>query len=274
MPIWVWRRGNATRFEHTMESAHILGMRVDATSYEHASNAVCQWAEAQGSRYVCIANVYNAMTAYDSVAFRRATNEADLVTPDGVPLVWCLRLLGHGPASRVYGPDLTQLLLSMAASKGLSVGFYGSSPLTVLRLQQIAQQRYPGLHVVYAFSPPFRALTSEEDERVVMELNRSGVRILFVGLGTPNQDYWMAAHRGRIRAVMLGVGAAFDFMAGTKPQAPRWMMRIGMEWFFRFATEPRRLWTRYLKQNPRFVMLFALQLLGLKKFADGSAPRS
>jgi N-acetylglucosaminyldiphosphoundecaprenol N-acetyl-beta-D-mannosaminyltransferase len=239
-------------------------MRVDATSYEHATSVIGEWAQKRLSRYVCVATVNNVMESYDSEEFRCVMNQADLVTPDGMPLVWCLRLLGHKHASRVYGPDLTPIVLAMAASSGVTVGFYGGSPATLQRLQRVVAERFPDLRISYAYSPPFRPLTTEEDQKLVEHVNHSGTRILFIGLNTPKQDYWMAAHKGRIDAVMIGVGAAFDFLAGAKPQAPRWMMRLGMEWLFRLTTEPRRLWKRYLKHNPRFVVLFALQWLGLR----------
>jgi N-acetylglucosaminyldiphosphoundecaprenol N-acetyl-beta-D-mannosaminyltransferase len=207
------------------------------------------------------------MEAYDSDEFRRVMNNADLVTPDGVPLVWSLRCLGFPQAVRVYGPDLTLRLLAMAESCGLAVGFYGGDSRTLDRLCHAISRRFPALRVAYSCSPPFRQLALEEDQDAVDEINASKARILFIGLGSPKQDYWMAAHKGQIHAVMIGVGAAFDFLAGTKRQAPRWMMKIGMEWLFRFANEPRRLWKRYLKHNPRFVILFALQVLGWKSFS-------
>ena len=240
----------------------VLGMRVNVTSYARASSTIRDWAEQGASKYVCVATVNNVMESYDSPQFQRVMNEADLVTPDGMPLVWGLRLLGHRGATRVYGPDLTPVVLERAAADGIPVGFYGGSPDVLARLQEIVKDRFPNLQITYAFFPPFRPLTKDEDEEVVAAINRSGARILFIGLNTPKQDYWMAEHKGRIQAVMLGVGAAFDFLAGSKRQAPRWMMQIGMEWFFRLCTEPRRLWKRYLKHNPRFAVLFTLQLLG------------
>jgi N-acetylglucosaminyldiphosphoundecaprenol N-acetyl-beta-D-mannosaminyltransferase len=244
---------------------HILGMRVDATSYPEACRMVLAWARAGQSRYVCVATVNNVMEAWDSPDFLRIMNHADLVTPDGMPLVWGLRLLGVPGASRVYGPDLTSCLLAAAEQEQLPVGFYGGSWAVLRRLVETVAERYPRLRVAYAWSPPFRPLGLEEDLRIADEINRSGARILFVGLSSPKQDRWMAAQRGRVRAVMLGVGAAFDFLAGAKPQAPRWMMGLGLEWLFRLGSEPRRLWRRYLKHNPRFVLLFALQLLGFHR---------
>lgn len=256
-------------------SALILGMRVDLTDYESVSWVVRQWAAARFSRYVCIATVSNVMEAYDCIAFRQAMNGADLVTPDGMPLVWGLRMLGCKAASRVYGPDLTLVLLEQAAMQGLTVGFYGGSQDVLSGFVQRMTQRFPKLQVVYAYSPPFRTLTQEEDRRVIQEINHADARILFVGIGNPKQEFWMASHLGKVQAVMLGVGAAFDFLSGAKPQAPRWMMGAGLEWLFRLATEPRRLWKRYLKQNPRFIALFALQLLAVKlgraKAAQGGA---
>lgn len=244
----------------------ILGSRVHCTSYNHASSLILDWAVHQLSRYVCVATVNNIMEAWDSPRFQTITNQADLVTPDGMPLVWGLKLLGCRDASRVYGPDLTPIVLQRALEDHISVGFYGSSPAVLERLQTVLARRFPALQIAYAFSPPFRPLTAEEDEEIVAAINRSGARILFIGLNTPKQDFWMAEHRGRVNAVMLGVGAAFDFLAGTKSQAPRWMMRIGLEWLYRLVTEPRRLWKRYLRHNPRFVVLFAMQLLGWLKF--------
>jgi N-acetylglucosaminyldiphosphoundecaprenol N-acetyl-beta-D-mannosaminyltransferase len=238
-------------------------MNVSSTSYAHASATIREWARQGASKYVCIASVNNVMEAYDSPEFQRVMNQADLVTPDGTPVVWGLRLLGHKDASRVYGPDLTSILLRMAAETGLRVGFYGGAPATLKRLLEVVAERFRALQVAYSFSPPFRPLTPEEDEQVTDAINAAGVRILFIGLNTPKQDYWMAAHKGRVQAVMVGVGAAFDFLAGTKRQAPRWMMPLGLEWLFRLATEPSRLWKRYLKHNPRYAVLLALQLLGL-----------
>jgi len=198
--------------------------------------------------------------AHDCPEYRGAMQNADLVTADGMPLVWLLRWLGVPGATRVCGPDLLPRILEAAADAGIQVGFYGGSEAVLDQLVGRAKRLFPNLRVAYAESPPFRLLTPEEDVIATRTIVRSGVQILFVGLGTPKQDRWMGAHRGRIPAVMLGVGAAFDFFAGSKPQAPRWMQRSGLEWLFRLATEPRRLWRRYVLHNPRFVVLAASQL--------------
>jgi N-acetylglucosaminyldiphosphoundecaprenol N-acetyl-beta-D-mannosaminyltransferase len=241
-------------------------MRADATSYPAASSQILGWAAARQSRYVAVATVNNVMEAYDSPAFRGIMNAADLVAPDGMPLVWGLRLLGIRGAARVYGPDLTPCVLAAAERDRIPVGFYGATDAVLERLLRAVRRRYPSLRIAYAWAPPFRALSWEEDHASTARINASGARILFVGLSTPKQERWMAAHRGRVEAVMLGVGAAFDFLAGVKRQAPRWMMKAGLEWLFRLASEPRRLTRRYLKHNPRFLVLFLAQLCGLREF--------
>jgi len=254
--------------EHAPPRGYVLGMRVDATSLKDATHRALAWSKAGESRYVCVANVHMVMEAYDAPDFRRIVNAADLVTPDGMPLVWMLRRLGFPEQERVAGPDLTLRICEAASQEGVPVGFYGGTPEVLESLVTNLKRKYPTLKIAYAYSPPFRPLTPEEDTQVVEEINSSGTRILFVGLGCPKQERWMAAHKGRVQAVMIGVGAAFDFHAGRLPQAPAWMQRAGLEWLFRLLTEPRRLWRRYAKHNPRFVILALMQLLGLRKFGE------
>jgi N-acetylglucosaminyldiphosphoundecaprenol N-acetyl-beta-D-mannosaminyltransferase len=242
-------------------SRSVLGMRVDATSYEDATQRIITWANAGGSRTVAVAAVNNVMMAYDDREFMTIMNDADLVTADGMPLVWGLRMLGVPSASRVYGPELTPVVLGRAADEGIPVALVGGTPSVLDALMRCFAEGYPGLQVAYRFSPPFRPMMPEEDQQLVREIEASGARIVFVGLGCPKQERWMAQHRGQISGVMVGVGAAFDFLAGVKPQAPPFMRRAGLEWIFRLATEPRRLWRRYLQQNPRFVALFARQVI-------------
>jgi N-acetylglucosaminyldiphosphoundecaprenol N-acetyl-beta-D-mannosaminyltransferase len=234
-------------------SRRILGIRINATTYADATRQILNWARAGESRYVCCAAVNNIIEARDSRDYAAVMEQADLVTSDGMPLVWTLRALGL-QATRVYGPDLTPLVIEAAAREQIPVALYGGTPRVLARLQS-------RFEVAYAEAPPFRPPTSDEDARSTQAIINSGARIVFVGLGSPKQDRWMHAHRGKIPAVMIGVGAAFDFLAGVKPQAPRWMQNSGLEWLFRLSTEPRRLWSRYLKQNPRFAILALTQIL-------------
>jgi N-acetylglucosaminyldiphosphoundecaprenol N-acetyl-beta-D-mannosaminyltransferase len=243
-----------------LQSRRILRTRVDATSYRHATGQVLDWAAAGESRYVCVATVNNLIEGCDDPGYNALMEAADLVTPDGMPLVWGLRLLGVPDASRVYGPDLTPLVCEEAARRGVPVGFYGGQDDVLDDLAASLTTRHPGLRIAYRWSPPFRPLTTEEEARVADDLVRSGTRVLFVGLGTPKQERWMADHKG-LPMVMLGVGAAFDFLSGRKRQAPRALQGLGLEWLYRLVHEPRRLWRRYLYRNPRFVALFAAQLL-------------
>ncbi len=246
----------------TSGAGTIVGLRVNALDYGRAVEQFTSWARAGESRYVCVATVHMVMEGHDDPAFQRIVNQADTVTSDGMPLVWGLRLQGFRDAQRVYGPDLTVELCQAAARDGIPVGFYGSSDDVLDQLVDELHRRFPALQVVYRHSPPFRALTAQEAECETEEIRVSGARILFVGLGCPKQERWMSTHRGQIDTVMIGVGAAFDFIAGSKRHAPRWMKAAGLEWLFRLVSEPTRLWRRYVYHNPRFVLLFARQLAG------------
>lgn len=250
----------------SLASRSVIGMRVDATSYADAARRVVGWAREGQSSYVCVANVHMAMEAFDSETYRRVVNGADVVTPDGRPLVWALRWLGIGGATQVRGADLISHVVERAAREDVPVGLYGGTEETLDALVPALEDRFPGVRIACRISPPFRPLTIEEDEAYVREISASGAGVLLVGLGCPKQEIWMSEHRGRIPAAMIGVGAAFDFFSGRASQAPRWMQSAGLEWLYRFAREPRRLWKRYLKHNPRFAAMFAAQYTGLKTY--------
>jgi N-acetylglucosaminyldiphosphoundecaprenol N-acetyl-beta-D-mannosaminyltransferase len=253
-----------------LPARRILGMRVDCTSYDSAAEAILSLARSGRGGHVCVASVHMVMEAFDDERFRAIVNSAALVTPDGVPLVWTLRRRGLRRAQRVYGPTLTPVVCERASEAGIPAGFYGGSPETLSAMRAELQRRFPRLEVVFAQSPPFRALSEEEDSAVVGALLDSGVQILFVGLGCPKQERWMATHRDVLPCVQAGVGAAFDFIAGAKRQAPAWIQKAGLEWAFRLATEPRRLWRRYLHNNPRFVyQLLREELTGLGRGPTG-----
>jgi N-acetylglucosaminyldiphosphoundecaprenol N-acetyl-beta-D-mannosaminyltransferase len=212
------------------------------------------------------------MEAFDSDEFQQAVNGADLVTSDGRPLVWALKTLGVKGASQVRGTDLTTAVIERAAREKVPIGLYGGTPELLESFVEVLKARHPGIQVACKIAPPFRPLTPEEDEAVTREIVESGARILLVGIGCPKQEKWMVAHKERIYAVMLGVGAAFDFHTGRVRQAPRWMQVAGLEWVFRLLMDPKRLWKRYAKHNPRFVGLFLLQLLGLRSFGGRRGP--
>ncbi|WP_456833452.1 WecB/TagA/CpsF family glycosyltransferase [Deinococcus sp. UYEF24] len=200
------------------------------------------------------------MEGVDDPAFLDVTNSANLVTPDGMPLVWALQLLGAKNATRVYGPTLTLHVCRAAAQAGIPIGLYGGTPDSLQDFRAFLQHEFPGIRIACSIAPPFRTLTPEEDAAYTEQILESGARILFVGIGCPKQEWWMYNHRDRLPLVMLGVGAAFDFHSGRVRQAPAAMQKLGLEWLFRLIAEPRRLWKRYARQNPRFVVMFASQL--------------
>lgn len=247
------------------ESRVLLGMRIDGTSYAAASRQVCAWAAAQESGYVCAANVHMVMECHDDEDFAAVVNQARLVTPDGMPLVWSLRRLGLPDQQRVYGPTLMLHVCAEAERLGIPIGLYGGTTDCLDRLRLVLAERFPRLAIPYAFSPPFRAISSDEDEAICAAIRASAVGLLFVGLGCPKQERWMAGHAARLPVIQLGVGAAFAFHAGMVRQAPGWMQRSGLEWLFRLVVEPRRLWRRYVVNNPRFVVLAGLQILRHQK---------
>jgi N-acetylglucosaminyldiphosphoundecaprenol N-acetyl-beta-D-mannosaminyltransferase len=201
------------------------------------------------------------MESQEDAGLRAIHDAAGLVTPDGMPLVWLGRLAGWRHVRRVYGPDLMLALCERSVTAGYRHFFYGATTSVLERLERRLVARYPGLHIVGRYAPPFRPLTGPEDDAVTRAINESSPDIVWVGLSTPKQERWMAEHVGRLDVpALIGVGAAFDFHAGVKRQAPRWMQRSGLEWVFRLGTEPRRLWRRYLRNNPRFVIQVLRQL--------------
>lgn len=218
------------------------------------------WAQARESRYVAICNVHVVVSASRDAVYREVINGSDMATPDGAPVAWMLRRLGFAGQSRISGPDLMWALCERAAQENLPIYCYGSTDATLGLLEARLRAAFPDLHTTME-SPPFRALTAEEDAATVERINASGAGIVFVGLGCPKQERWMAEHRGRINAVMIGVGAAFDFHAGTVRRAPAWMRDNGLEWLHRLASEPGRLWKRYLVTNTLFIIGAARQLL-------------
>ena len=246
-------------------------MDVDVINLESAVKQVITMTSRHIGAYICVANVHMCMETFDSQEFRKTVNQADLVIPDGKPLSIAQKLLGHKAAVQVRGQDIMNALCEISGKKNLNIGFYGGSSEAVLDLvKSNLLKQYPDIKITYAFSPPFRSLTDEEDLDIVNQINDAEVDILFVGVGCPKQEIWMAEHKDKLSCVMLGVGAAFDFVAGNKKHAPRWIQNMGMEWLFRLLSEPGRLWKRYFKQNPRFIWHFGFQLLKTRMSKVGS----
>jgi N-acetylglucosaminyldiphosphoundecaprenol N-acetyl-beta-D-mannosaminyltransferase len=241
----------------------VLGIPLAVSDY----GGVLDWMQAtiaaDARAYMTAAAVNLVMSAREDAETRAAVLGATLAVPDGQPLVWALRALGHGSATRVYGPDLMAAFCARAAGSDTSVYLYGGRSADALhRLEGRLRERYPGLRIAGGHSPPFRELTVAEERRTIDEINACGAAVVWVGTGQPKQERWMARMRGQLSPPLLvGVGAAFDFHAGLVPQAPPWMQRAGLEWSYRLAREPRRLWRRYARYNPRFVGAFAAQYL-------------
>jgi N-acetylglucosaminyldiphosphoundecaprenol N-acetyl-beta-D-mannosaminyltransferase len=232
----------------------VLGVPVSAIRMSDAVATIESWIADRAPRYVCVTGVHGVMESQRDEELRRIHERAGMVTPDGMPLVWLAHLDGRRHVERVYGPDLMLACCEQSIRSGTRHFFFGGAPGIAARLAARLSARFPGLVVAGTCCPPFRQPTAEEDAQIVATIDAARPDIVWVGLSTPKQERWMADHVGRVDApVLVGVGAAFDFHAGVKRQAPRWMQRSGTEWVFRLATEPRRLWRRYLVNNPSFV---------------------
>lgn len=242
----------------------ILTIPVGNTNYTDAAGKIINAAVKRESRYVCVSNVHMCMEAFDDEAFSEVVNGADLVVPDGVPLVWGMKGLGLQGATQVRGSDLLLKICKQAELRGIPIGLYGGTPDSLKDFTLFLNKKFPLLLIPFCCSPPFRPLTKQEDEEYIKSINSSRAQIVFVGIGCPKQERWMAGHKGKVHAVMIGVGAAFDFFSGRKKHAPYWMQRNGLEWLFRLCNDPRRLWRRYLTHNPRFMFYFGRQLLSHK----------
>ncbi|OHV26158.1 glycosyltransferase [Rhizobium sp. RMa-01] len=246
---------------------NVLGVRVSAVNLKSATGYIQEAIEDGRKEYVCVRDAHGIVRCQDDPELRSIHNRAFLVTPDGMPLVWALRRAGHSESDRVYGPDLMLSVFDAGSSKGLRHFLYGATAETLEQLQARLLAKFPQARIVGSYAPPFRKLSMQEEADIADRLNRSGADIIWVGLSSPKQELWMARMRDRLEASMLiGVGAAFDFHAGLKRQAPRFIQRSGFEWVFRLLCEPRRLWRRYALVVPTFISLTAFQRLGLRTF--------
>ncbi len=246
----------------------VVDVGVSRTSYREVVELCDQWARerktcaAAAARYICVTSVHGIMLAHDDAALANIFNQADIATPDGMPVVWALRSFGCRGQQRVYGPTLMLEICAKAEESGHRIFLYGGREEALAKLVAKLRDRFPQLQIAGFYSPPFRRLTASEEEEIQRTIRESDSDIVFVGIGTPKQELWMYEHRGVFPGVtLIGVGAAFDFHAGRTRQAPGWMQRNGLEWLFRLGMEPGRLWKRYLLVTPRFLPLWALQKL-------------
>ncbi|WP_334107025.1 WecB/TagA/CpsF family glycosyltransferase [Methylobacillus sp.] len=243
------------------EIIQILDANIDVLAWDQAVSRISQWAQQHQSAYVCICNVHSVVSATQEPAFAAIINQADMATPDGAPVAWMMRRKGQIVQERINGPDLMWKYCAHAQATGESIFLFGGMQSTLDILQIKLKATFPALKVAGAYSPPFRPLSEEEDADIVQRINVSGAGTVWVSLGCPKQERWMTEHRGRINAVMIGVGAAFDYHAGTITRAPLWMQQRGLEWLHRLCSEPRRLWRRYFVTNTLFIVLAAKSLL-------------
>lgn len=233
----------------------VLGVHISAVDPDSALDRITEWVETGAREYVCVTGVQGVMESQSDEQLRQIHNGSGLTVPDGMPMVWCAHRAGMPDVERVYGPDLMLAVLARAAERGWTSFFYGGADTVADALSAAMVERFPGLQVAGTYTPPFRPLTDDETEDVVRIIDAADPDFVWVGLSTPKQERWMAAVRSRLDArVLLGVGAAFDFHTGRVRQAPGWVQRHGLEWMFRLLVEPRRLWRRYLRNNPRFVL--------------------
>jgi N-acetylglucosaminyldiphosphoundecaprenol N-acetyl-beta-D-mannosaminyltransferase len=246
---------------------NILGVGISAIDMDVALATIDAWINQGERRYVCVCPVHSIMECRRSTEVRRIFNSAGMVTPDGMPVVWVARLKGYAHVSRVYGPDLMLAELEASVGRGHRHFFYGGGPGVADRLAGTMRRRFAGIDIAGLHEPPFAPLDELCTPETAGLINAAKPDIVWVGMSSPKQDRWMARMRQQLDApVLIGVGAAFDFLSGTVSQAPRWMQRSGLEWLYRLGTDPRRLWRRYLVDNPWFVWDVVLQMTGIKKF--------
>jgi N-acetylglucosaminyldiphosphoundecaprenol N-acetyl-beta-D-mannosaminyltransferase len=249
------------------QHADVLGVKVSAINLGMAVDLADQWIAAQKRGYICVTGVHGVMEAQKDAEFLSILNHAFINTPDGMPMSWVGHLQGHSQMDRVFGPDFMAAMCQRSAEQGYRHFLYGGEPGVAELLKDALQSRFPGLRVVGTYTPPFRSLTATEEEDVLDQVQASKPHILWVGLSTPKQERFMAQYIDRLEVPLLvGVGAAFDYHTGRIRDCPRWVKRAGLQWLHRLLQDPKRLWKRYLRNNPAFVWNIALQALKLRKF--------
>ncbi|BAY91946.1 MULTISPECIES: WecB/TagA/CpsF family glycosyltransferase [unclassified Tolypothrix] len=246
----------------------VLDFPITALTFENQIQTILKWAIARESKTVCVANVHMLMEAHWNPEFARVLKTADVVTPDGMPLVWMMRRMGARSQDRVAGMDILQGLCKLAQIQNVSVFFLGSQTEILAKMRKRLDQEFPNLKIAAMEPLPFRPLTETEDADLVKKINKSGAGLVFVSLGCPKQENWMAQHKGKIQAVMIGVGGVFPVYAGIHKRAPRIIRELGFEWLYRWIQEPRRLWSRYMTTIPPFIWLATKQLLSSSRLAE------
>ena len=244
------------------DRVRVVSLNVNVCDSGSITESVAELVTAKDGGYICFSTVHMVMESYDDPTYAEKVNSANMIIPDGMPLVWMQKLQGRKDASRIRANDMMIDLCSVAESRGWSVGFYGASHKVIDQIKERAAKDFPQLRVEYTFSPPFRALTAEEESEIRTDLLLASPDLLFVGLGCPKQENWMSKNSPDLKCIMFGVGASFDFFAGNVKESPPWIGKLGLEWLFRLRQEPRRLWYRYLVLNPRFIMQALIQLFG------------
>jgi len=252
-----------TLIPHPLPTQSVTGFPISALPFNGQVQVIVNWAKAGLSKVVCVSNVHMVMEGHWDRQFAQVLKKADLLTPDGVPLAWMTGLMKGQPQERVAGMELMTALCDQAQQAGIGLFFLGSTPEMLEQIRQRLSETHPNLRISGMFSPPFRALSDEEDEQIVQAINHSGAKLVFVSLGCPKQERWMSAHKGRVEAVMIGLGGAFSVCAGTKRWAPAWVRKYGLEWAYRLVQEPRRLWRRYASTIPPFLWLAFKQVVKL-----------
>ena len=244
----------------------LLNVRISAINMDQALEAIQYWIAHRDHHYVCVTPAHSIMDCYFNPELRTIFNQSGLTTPDGMSVVWTLRLMGHKHVGRVYGPDLMRALCQQSLEHGYRHYFYGGAPGVVEELERRLIREYPQLKIAGHYTPPFGPVSEQEDQKIIEHIRAANPDILWVGISSPRQEIWMAEHVDQLDVpALIGVGAAFDFLSGHKPQAPNWIQQSGLEWLYRFIREPRRMWPRY-SRYPLFILLLIAQALGLKKF--------
>jgi len=247
-----------------VKKVFILNMQVNVIAKKDVLNYIRISNKENNANYICVSNVHMCMATMDDVYYKNIVNSSFLTVPDGRPLVWAQRLLGYSEAEQIRGADLALAICEMSERECFSVGFLGGDNKTLAAFSDKIYSKFPNLKVDYIFAPPFRAISKEENLSYIEDINNSGIKILFVFLGCPKQEIWMAENMSNLKCTMVGLGAAIDFISENKKSPYRWIQKIGLEWLFRLISEPKRLFYRYIKHNPRFIYYFILQLLGRK----------